>query len=148
MKTTPEMRATVRRLTNPAKDDYERAVLMLCDDFEEELIRLEKLVYVPGALKCAKCGFGLIKTNLHVTDGSFSANNEPDYCPNDGSPLWRVTERDAGNEMIDRAEKAFEEIKQLRAALNGLVDALAANDEDGLTEFAPQMQAARAALEL
>ena len=34
----------------------------------------------------------------------------------------------------------------LRSALQGLVDALAANDEDGLTEFAEPMAAARAAL--
>lgn len=36
--------------------------------------------------------------------------------------------------------------RKLRAALQGLVDALAANDEDGLTEFAEPMCAARAAL--
>lgn len=34
----------------------------------------------------------------------------------------------------------------LRSALQGLVDALAVNDEDGLTEFADVMCAARAAL--
>lgn len=36
---------------------------------------------------------------------------------------------------------------KVRDALRGLVDALGDNDEDGLTEFAPQMQAARAALD-
>ena len=42
---------------------------------------------------------------------------------------------------------AFEaENKRLRSALQGLVDSLAANDEDGLTEFAEPMAAARAAL--
>lgn len=35
----------------------------------------------------------------------------------------------------------------VRDALQGLVDALAANDEDGLTEFAEPMCAARAALQ-
>lgn len=36
---------------------------------------------------------------------------------------------------------------RMRDALRGLVDVLADNDQDGLTEFAPQMQVARAALE-
>jgi len=36
--------------------------------------------------------------------------------------------------------------RKVRAALQALVDALAANDEDGLTEFADVMTAARAAL--
>ncbi len=38
------------------------------------------------------------------------------------------------------------EIERLRSALSALVDALAENDEDGLTEFAEPMIAARAAL--
>lgn len=36
--------------------------------------------------------------------------------------------------------------RNVRAALQALVDALAANDEDGLTEFAEPMTAARKAL--
>jgi hypothetical protein len=55
------------------------------------------------------------------------------------------TDRPQGDQ-IDRWGALQAENKRLRAALRGLVDALAANDEDGLTEFAPQMQAARAAL--
>jgi hypothetical protein len=35
---------------------------------------------------------------------------------------------------------------KMRDALRDLVDALSENDEDGLTEFAPQMAAARAVL--
>ena len=45
--------------------------------------------------------------------------------------------------LCDAAAKA----KNLRAALYGLVDALAANNEDGLTEFAEPMTAARAPAE-
>lgn len=36
--------------------------------------------------------------------------------------------------------------QQLHSALAALVEALEVNDEDGLTAFAPQMEAARAAL--
>lgn len=46
----------------------------------------------------------------------------------------------------ENPKRAAAEIDLLGDALRGLVDALAANDEDGLTEFAPQMQAARSAL--
>lgn len=48
--------------------------------------------------------------------------------------------------MAGRFEGAAAEIVRLRGALSGLVDALAANDEDGLTEFAEPMTKARAAL--
>lgn len=87
-----------------------------------EIERLEKLVYVPGVLKCSKCGFGLIKTTLHVQTGNFSANNEPDHCPNDGAPLWRVTERDAGNDLVDRGAEMSDQIIRLRATLQDIAD--------------------------
>jgi len=74
-----------------------------------ENARLARLVYVPGQWRCAKCKFTLIQANLNANDGTVTARDQPgDKCPNCDSPLWRVTERDAGNEMIDRAEEAFE----------------------------------------
>lgn len=57
-------------------------------------------------------------TQYHTLEGEFLAEYDP--CP--------------------------QESQKLRVALQGLVDALAANDEDGLTEFAEPMTAARAAL--
>lgn len=114
------MRARILELSSaaPGADDYDRAVRLLVEDYNT----LEKLVFVPGLLKCAKCGFTLIKTNLHVQTGNFSANNEPDHCPNDGAPLWRVSERDAGNEMVDRAAEMSDELLRLRAAMTALRD--------------------------
>jgi rubrerythrin len=74
-----------------------------------ENARLARLVYVPGQWRCAKCKFTLIQANLNANDGTVTARDQPgDKCPNCDSPLWRVTERDAGNEMIDRAVEAFE----------------------------------------
>lgn len=68
--------------------------------------RLTKLVYVPGLWKCPKCQFSLLQANLNASDGTVTARDQPgDKCPNCTTPLWRVTERDAGNEMIDRAEE-------------------------------------------
>lgn len=73
---------------------------------EKRVGELEALVYIPGLWRCAKCGCSLISTNLHVQDGGFSANKEPQQCPNDCGPMWRVTERQAGNDLVDRLDKA------------------------------------------
>jgi len=75
-----------------------------------EVERLEKLVYVPGVLKCAKCSCVLVTTNLHVNTGQVSANNDPQQCPNGCGPMWRRTEREAGNELIDRMDKMADDL--------------------------------------
>jgi hypothetical protein len=85
-----------------------------------ELERVEKLVYVPGVLKCAKCSCVLVTTNLHVNTGQVSANNDPQQCPNGCGPMWRRTERDAGNELCDRLDKAVVAEKE-NGILRGLV---------------------------
>jgi len=73
--------------------------------YRERLAKLEGLVYVPGLWRCAKCEFQLTQMNLNANTGNVSARDEPgDKCPNCNSPLWRVTERDAGNQMCDRLE--------------------------------------------
>lgn len=61
---------------------------------EQEREKLQALVYVPGVWRCAKCELRLVHTNLHVKSGTFSANNEPQPCPNGCGPLWRISERD------------------------------------------------------
>lgn len=70
-----------------------------------KVAELEKLVYVPGTRKCAKCGFVLVTTNMHVNHGTFSADNSPKECANGCGPMWPVTERAAGNDMVDRYEE-------------------------------------------
>ena len=80
------------------------------DDARAENKRLEKLVYVPELWRCPKCEFQLIQANLNAGDGSVTARDQPgDKCPNCNSPLWRVTERDAGNKLIDDAERVCRE---------------------------------------
>lgn len=71
---------------------------------DPEVVRLEKLVYVPGLWRCPKCKLQLISSTLHVNIGRLSANTEPQRCPNECGPMWRITERDAGNEVIDRRQ--------------------------------------------
>lgn len=79
---------------------------------------LEKLVYVPGLWRCAKCEFQLIQANLNANDGSVTARDKPgDKCPNCDSPLWRVTEREAGNKVIDDSEKHFARLQARVAEL-------------------------------
>lgn len=84
----------------------------------DELQRLRSLVYVPGLWRCAKCAFQLVQANLHASNGAVTTRDEPgDRCPNCNVPLWRVTEREAGNEMGDRCAKLQEENTRLRALL-------------------------------
>lgn len=86
----------------PDYQDRKPTKYIRADHSSKEIERLEKLVYVPGTWKCAKCGCTTICTNLHVNTGGFSANNSPQQCPNKCGPMWRVTERDASNDLADR----------------------------------------------
>lgn len=77
--------------------------------------RLEKLVYVPGLWRCPKCQFQLTQANLNAQNGTVTATDKPgDKCPNCHGPLWRVTERDAGNRLIDDLERLALENAELR----------------------------------
>ena len=88
------------------------------DALEAENERLERLVYVPGVWVCAKCKLSLVSTLLDVSRGLFAANKEPQQCPNGCGPLWRKTERDAGNELCIRIDELAAENERLRADLD------------------------------
>lgn len=80
---------------------YRPAVAQALSDLRAEVERLEKLVYVPGVWRCAKCNFRLISSHLNARNGTFTANNAPgEKCPNCDCSMWRVTERDAGNDPV------------------------------------------------
>ena len=72
-----------------------------------------------------------------------SADATADICELDGWPVDCVAEENANREFIVRACNSH---YQLVEALRGLVNALAENDEDGMTEFSDDMVRARAAL--
>jgi len=73
-------------------------------DLEREVERLTNLVYVPGLWRCPKCKFNLVQGSINAIDGTMTVRDEPgDRCPNCDVPLRRVTERDSGNDMVDRA---------------------------------------------
>lgn len=89
---------------------------------------LRAMVYVPGLWRCPKCEFQSLQSNLNASDGSVTASDKPgEKCPNCDSPLWRVSERDAGNRLSDRLEKEIAANASLRA------DLVRANEQNDLT---------------
>lgn len=68
---------------------------------------LEALVYVPGLRRCAKCGLRLVTNSISAATGAMRADDSPQTCPNNCGPMWRVTEREAGNDLCDRLEAAL-----------------------------------------
>jgi hypothetical protein len=88
------------------------------DALRAEIIRLrarveelEQLVYVPGVMRCAKCKCSLVTTTLDASSGRFAADNSPQTCPNGCGPMWRKTEREAGNELIDQMDRAIANVR-------------------------------------
>jgi hypothetical protein len=76
---------------------------------EQQLEEANKSQYMPGRLKCVKCNFVLISTNIHVMDGSFSANNKSETCPNCDVPMWKVTYKDEYEETGERMKQVLKE---------------------------------------
>ena len=84
--------------------------------------RAEALIYVPGVWTCAKCKLSLVSATMNAQTGLVKANTEPQQCPNGCGPLWRKTERDAGNELVDRLEKSEARVKVLEEALTRILN--------------------------
>ena len=58
----------------------------------------------------------IVQANLNAGDGTVTARNTPgDKCPNCNSPLWRVTERDAGRDLMDNCETLVDRAKNAEA---------------------------------
>lgn len=96
------------------KDD-----LAVADDVLAALDKPAHPVFVPGVLRCAKCEFRLVKTTLNIANGTASANNEPDTCPNCNVPMWRLSWEDEAREaykvaesQMDRAIAAEQKLKE------------------------------------
>ena len=87
------------------------------DKQRQRIEQLEKQVYLAGHWSCPKCKFYLVSTNLHVSSGGFSANNEPQQCANGCGPMWKVTHEQSADTMVDRCEKQTDRIEQLEVAL-------------------------------
>jgi hypothetical protein len=112
--------------------EHERAIAHLRAELEQEtkaaeVLRrecdaLSKKVYQPGVWRCAKCDFQLVQSSLNARTGTVTARDEPGtVCPNDGSPMWRVSYQEDnakawkwGEEQFDRATKAEAELEQVK----------------------------------
>jgi hypothetical protein len=91
-------------------------------------------IYVPGEFRCPKCGFFLSQFRLRAADGAIGDRDEPgEHCPNDGSPLWRVTWKQRAEEHFERA---VEEMKRANEAVAALPQAIAAARREALEEAA------------
>lgn len=84
--------------------------------------------FVPGEFKCKKCGFALSQFNMRAFDGAVGERDDPgEKCPNDGSPLWRVTWKERANEHFERAVEEMNRANALASPVpsTALVEALA-----------------------
>lgn len=119
---TQDIKAPGRWPPDPALDRYRDPAFVAALAKGEEPPADQ--VFVPGTWRCPKCKFVLHQFNLNANDGSVTTRDEPgDKCPNDGSPLWRVTWREDAMELaercaeqVQRAVKAEAELKRLTGA--------------------------------
>ena len=109
-------------------------------------------IHVPGAWRCAKCGFRLQQMNLNAQDGTVTSRDQAgDVCPDDGAPLWRGTWKDDAAEAFDQIQALIDENARLREANGILEDALQEVGDDYPGSSCQQwcqhqVKAARAAL--
>lgn len=92
-----------------------------------DLIEQGGAPFVPGSFRCAKCGFRLIQSNLNAQDGTITARDAPgDRCPNDGSPMWRVTYREELAEAYTEWEKQVDRAVEAEKVNETLADEITA----------------------
>lgn len=82
------------------------------------IAELSKLVYVPGLMRCPKCRFELVSASLNLANGSITAKNSSERCPNDSSPMWKVTEREWREQSEELLERVCFEASDLREELD------------------------------
>lgn len=106
-----------------AADALERTSSALVEA-EKRIEQLDQIVYIPGVFRCAKCELRLVSSTLNAGDGSVRANKEPQQCPNNCGPMWRITEREAGNKLADDLDTACDKLIAAEARVRVLEGAL------------------------
>lgn len=90
----------------------QEAAALEIERLRETILTLERQVYVPGCWKCDKCKLVIVSHTLHAASGHVRTNNKiPEGCMNGCGPMRRKTEREAGNELVDRLSKVVETLK-------------------------------------
>lgn len=98
--------------------EYKDALPFVAVQIAEVIEALERQVYVPGLWRCPKCEFRLCQATLYAATGTVGARDEPgDKCPHCNGPLWRVSERQAGNERGKRCKQELERAWMLDAVI-------------------------------
>lgn len=60
-------------------------------------------VFAPGEWRCPKCGFRLTQRVMHAQSGAIATRDDAgERCPNDDSPLWRMTIAELDVESAER----------------------------------------------
>jgi hypothetical protein len=72
-------------------------------------------VYVPGKFRCPKCDFTLLQSSLSLDGGVADRDSPGEKCPNDGTPLWRVSWKDQAQQMTGAWRSAEDELAALKA---------------------------------
>lgn len=76
---------------------------------------------VPGVMRCAKCEFQLVRTNLYVNSGTAGpSDSRTEPCPNGCGPLWPITWKQWAEEAQKTAERFFDEAEAERAKVDEL----------------------------
>ncbi|WP_414608193.1 hypothetical protein, partial [Stenotrophomonas pavanii] len=71
---------------------------------------------VPGIVRCAKCQFQLVRSNLNMYDGTVTAgDSKTEPCPNGCGPLWPLTWETWAREGWAEAERLHLENAALSA---------------------------------
>lgn len=91
---------------------------MSVESLRAEIARLEKLIYVPGHWRCAKCNFRLVQQTLYAGNGAIGPHDAPgEKCPNCNGPLWRVSAMEDRNEAYKTANDMFERAHKAETSL-------------------------------
>lgn len=83
MKTTPAMRARIIELATPAQDDFDRAVLLMCDDFRVLELKAENS---QEAAKACLAEVEILREALkRLKDAVFDTGQ---YVEHEHKPVW------------------------------------------------------------
>lgn len=69
--------------------------------------KMQEAQFVPGLFKCVKCNVAVNCQNLYIQGvmaGQTGPNNDPQTCPNECGPMWKVTWREKAEMLMKTME--------------------------------------------
>lgn len=105
------------RMMVTRRDDI-RAMTAELRRLQAQTADLNKKVYQPGVFKCPKCNFQLVQKTLNAHSGNVTSRDDVgEKCPNDGSPMWRVSYQEDNAEAWKWGEAQFDRVQAAEAQL-------------------------------